>query len=322
MSNNPQFEIIATNGIKLRVAVQGNGPLAILVHGWPESWYSWRHQITPLADAGYKVVALDVRGYGGSDKPPEVEAYAMAELIKDTLGVIDYYDREQAILVGHDWGAPVVWNTACLHPERVRAVATLSVPWLPAGEISAIELWRRLYQGRFFYQKYFQRPGVAEAELNADVRRSLRMVYFNLSGDAPKDIWISDKPEDAKLLDGLIDPATLPDWLTQADLDYYTEQFQANGFATALHRYRCQTLDWEQLPGLRNARIRPPACFLAGTKEIVLSFAPDIDLIGNMRTLTDDLRMCRMIDGAGHWLQQERPQEVNSALLQFLAGLE
>lgn len=321
MTFNPTFETIPTNGIKLRAAVVGAGPLIILVHGWPESWYSWRHQMTPLADAGYKVVALDVRGYGGSDKPPQIEAYAMSQLIKDVLGVIDYYGQEQAILVGHDWGAPIVWNTACLHPDRIRAVAALSVPWLPAGKMSAIDLWRMLYQGKFFYQKYFQEPGVAEAEMNADIRRSLRMVYFNLSGNAPENIWIQDKPEDARLFDGLIDPDPLPEWISKTDLDYYSKEFEAHGFGTALHRYRCQTLDWEQLPALRDARIKPPACFLAGTREIVLSFAPDLDLIGNMRALTDDLRLCRMIDGAGHWLQQERPEQVTAALLEFFATL-
>lgn len=322
MANEPDFQTVAVNGIRLRVATAGEGPLVLMIHGWPECWYSWRHQIGPLAQAGYRVAVPDVRGYGGSDKPEALEAYDMPSLIGDVLGLIDHFGERRAVLVGHDWGAPVVWNTAALHPERVRAVAALSVPWLPRGEVSAIELWRQLYSDRFFYQLYFQEPGVAERELEADVRRSLRMIYFNLSGDAPENIWLQPKPKDARVLDGLIDPDPLPDWLSEADLDYYTRQFEAGGFGRPLHRYRNQQRDWDLLPELAGARIRPPACFLAGTREVVLSFVPDADLIGNMRELTDDLRVCQLYEGAGHWLQQERPEEVNEALLSFLCSLE
>lgn len=318
-----RFERITTNGVCLRCLLAGDGPLVLLVHGWPECWYSWRHQVAPLVRAGYRVVVPDVRGYGGSDRPAALEAYDMPSLIGDLLGLIDALGEEQAVLVGHDWGAPVVWNTAALHPARVRAVMALSVPFLPRGEQSAIATWRELYAGRFFYQLYFQQPGVAEAELEADVRRSLRMIYFNLSGDAPKDAWLqADAAADARLLDGLADPEHLPEWFTEFDLDYYTAEYERTGFGAPLNRYRNQQRDWELLPELSGARVTMPSALLVGSKEIVLSFVPGVDLIENMKPHLDDLRMVRIVDGAGHWLQQEQPDTVNAALLEFLAELE
>ena len=175
----------------MRAAVEGEGPLVILVHGWPELWYSWRHQIKPIARAGYRVVAPDVRGYGGSDKPHDVETYDMFHMMADVIGLIDAFGERAATLVGHDWGAPICWNTAALHPDRVSAVAGLSVPYHQRGKVSGIELWRRIYAGKFFYQLYFQAEGVAESELEADVGTSLRKIYFALSGDAPTlDNWL------------------------------------------------------------------------------------------------------------------------------------
>ena len=186
---------VPTNDIRVRTAVEGSGPLVIMVHGWPELWYSWRHQIKPIAAAGYQVVAPDLRGYGGSDKPYPVEAYDMASLISDLVGLIDAFGQEQAILIGHDWGSHICWNTAALHPERVAAVAGLSVPYGPRPPLPSIEIWRQLYQGKFFYQIYFQEEGVAERELEADVRTSLRKIYYSISGDAPSlDSWLQRPP--------------------------------------------------------------------------------------------------------------------------------
>ena len=315
------FESINTNGVRLRCVVEGKGPLIVLVHGWPESWYSWRHQIAPLAAAGYRVVVPDVRGYGGSDAPDAIEAYDMESLIGDVLGLIDHFSERQAILVGHDWGAPIVWNTAALHPQRVRAVAALSVPYTPRGKLSSIELWKQLYADRFFYQLYFQEPGRAEAEFEADVRVALRKIYFAGSGDAPKGLFRADKPVDARMLDDLPDPKRLPDWLTEDDIDYYAAQFGRSGFRGSLNRYRNQQRDWERLTGLTGARIGMPACFIAGSKDKVLRFVPNVDLIEHMKRWVDDLRICRLIEGAGHWIQQERAAEVNSLLLEFLRGL-
>lgn len=316
-----EFESISTNGIRLRCVVEGKGPLVVLVHGWPESWYSWRHQIGPLTAAGYRVVVPDVRGYGGSDAPEAIEAYDMESLIGDLLGLIDHFSERQAILVGHDWGAPMVWNTAALHPQRIRAVAALSVPYTPRGKLSSIELWKQLYAGRFFYQLYFQEPERAEAEFESDVRTALRKIYYAGSGDAPKGLFRADKPADARMLDDLPDPHPLPAWLTEADLDYYAAQFERTGFRGSLNRYRNQQRDWERLRALAGARISMPACFIAGSRDKVLRFVPKVDLIEHMKRWVDDLRICRLIDGAGHWIQQERPAEVNSLLLEFLRGL-
>ena len=242
----PTFEIFETNGIRLRVALAGKGPLVVLVHGWPESWYSWRHQIPALAAAGYRVATPDVRGYGGSDKPEPIAAYAIQEMCADIAGLVTALGETRAILIGHDWGAPIVWNTALFHPERVSAVAGLSVPHTGRGPAPRIELFQRIYKDRFFYQLYFQTPGVAEAELEADVRLSLRKIYYWASGEGIKAGPRVDKPANARLLDGLVDPDPFPAWLTPADLDYYVAEFRQSGFRGPLNRYRTATLDFAQ----------------------------------------------------------------------------
>ena len=317
----PAFKVVETNGIHLRVALAGEGPLVVLVHGWPESWYSWRHQIRPLAAAGYRVAAPDVRGYGGSDKPHSIEAYAIKEMCADIAGLVTALGETRAILIGHDWGASIVWNTALFHPEKVSAVAGLSVPHTGRGPAPRVELFRRIYKDRFFYQLYFQTPGVAEAELEADVRTSLRKIYYSASGEGINAGPKFDKPPDARLLDGWADPDPFPPWLTSADLDYYVAEFQQSGFRGPLNRYRTSELDFAQLAPVADQRIEQPAAFLAGSLDPVLRFVPGVDLIEMMRDRVSDLRLVRLVNGAGHWVQQERPAEVNIALLEFLARL-
>ena len=315
--------MIETNGIRLRALVQGQGPLCVLVHGWPESWYSWRHQIEPLCAAGFRVAAIDVRGYGGSDKPEAIEAYDMANMNADVIGVIDALGERQAILIGHDWGAPIVWTTAARFPERVRAVVGMSVPHLGRGERSVIEVLRHLYQGKFFYQLYFQEPGVAEAELEADPAATIRKVYYSSSGDRPagQQGMSAGKGPDAKLLDGLTDPDPLPAWLSAEDVAYYAGEFARSGFRGPLNRYRTQERDHAMLPELSQLKITQPALFIAGTRDPVLAFVPGVRLSDMMDPWYLDLRGKVMIEGAGHWVQQERAAEVNRALLDFLAGL-
>jgi pimeloyl-ACP methyl ester carboxylesterase len=323
MADNFTLDLFDTNGIRLRAALEGEGPLVILVHGWPELWYSWRHQIRAVAEAGFRVVAPDVRGYGGSDKPHPVEAYDMLQLTADVAGLIDTLDEEQAILVGHDWGAPICWNTALLYPDRVRAVAGLSVPYFPRGEISSIELYKRLYAGRFFYQLYFQEEGVAEAEFEADVRKALRQIYYLASGDrteAVAEVMLAKKPGD-DMLGGLPDPDPFPDWLSAADLDYYTAAFTEGGFRGPLNRYRAQHRDWELLADYAGHKIAQPSCLIAGTLDPVRSFAPGLDLYQQAGAHCTDYRGTTLIDGEGHWIQQEAPDSVNRALLAFLSGV-
>jgi len=316
------LQTIKTNGISLRAAVEGDGPLVILVHGWPELWYTWRHQIRPIARAGYRVVAPDVRGYGGSDKPDAVEAYDMASMMADVVGIIDAFGEKTAILIGHDWGAPICWNTAALYPDRVSAVAGLSVPNSRRAKVSVIELWRQIYQGKFFYQLYFQAEGIAESELEADVRTSLRKIYYALSGDAPSlEGWLN-RPAGGTLLAALDDPQPFPDWLSAEDLDYFVSNFEASGFRGPLNRYRNQDRDFENLPRMGVAPVEQPSCFIGGSKDIVRRFLPGHDTYKNAALNCGDFRFAKIIDGVGHWVQQEAPDRVNAALLAFLVSLD
>jgi len=317
------LDLFSVNGIRVRAAIEGSGPLVVMVHGFPELWYSWRHQIRALAAAGFRVVAPDVRGYGGSDKPEPVEAYGMRQMTADVVGLIDALGEESAILIGHDWGAPIVWNTAFLYPEQVRAVAGLSVPASRRGEVSSIELWQTLYQDRFFYQLYFQQEGVAEAELEADVRLSLLKLFYVASGDmAPgqRDALMQKGP-DSDLLSNVPAPDVLPDWLTDADLDYFAAAFEAGGFRGPLNRYRSQQRDWEELPELSALTIGQPSCFIAGSRDLVRTFVPGTDMFETAGQFCSDFRGTTIVEGAGHWVQQEAPGAVNEALLGFLDGL-
>jgi pimeloyl-ACP methyl ester carboxylesterase len=316
----PDLQTLETNGIRLRAAVEGDGPLVIMVHGFPELWYSWRHQIRPLARAGYRVVALDLRGYGGSTKPRPVEAYAMTSLMADVIGVIDAFGEQTAILVGHDWGAPICWNTAALHADRVAAVAGLSVPYRKRGATSAIALWRRLYRDKFFYQLYFQEPGVAEAELGADHARTLRMIYYGASGEGAG-TFIAEKPADAKMLDGLVDPDPLPSFITADDVATYAAAYAKSGWHGPINRYRAQGLDAADLGQIDSGDLTQPAAFVGGELDAVRQFMPGLDLFDFAPNHCKDFRGSTIVPGVGHWVQQEAPDATNAALDEFLDAL-
>ena len=313
------FQTIETNGIRLRVVVEGTGPLVILLHGWPQCWYLWRHQIDPLVAAGFQVAIPDQRGYGGSDKPAAIEAYNMLELTNDVAGIATALGHEKFLVVGHDWGAPVAWHTALLHPQRVKAVAGLSVPYTRWRKGTLTQ--QEFYGDRFWYMVYFQQPGVAEAEFEADLRKSLRMIYYSVSADAPREGLRMNKPSTAKFLDGMIDPETLPAplpaWLTEEDLDYYVAQYEQSGFRGPINWYRNIDRNCDLTPQLEHAHIEQPSFFIAGKRDPVLAFG-DGKGIESMQRRLNDLRGIVLLDDAGHWVQIERPNEVTEALLGFL----
>jgi pimeloyl-ACP methyl ester carboxylesterase len=312
------YRLIATNGINIHIAEQGRGPLVLCLHGFPELWYSWRHQLPALAAAGYHAVAPDVRGYGRTDAPESVEGYSMRNLVGDAVGLLDTLGADKAVVVGHDWGAPIAWHCALLHPERFAAVVGLSVPYLPrSSAMPPTQALKRAFADKFFYMLYFQEPGVAEAELEADVRRSLRVMLYAWSGDAPKAAAYATKPKDAKLFDAMPQPGPLPPWFSEADLDYYVAEFQRTGFRGGLNRYRNMDRDWEELAQLQGAEVRQPALFITGDRDPVLSFTR----IDGLRTHVPDLRKTVLLPGCGHWTQQERPSEVNQEIVEFLSTL-
>jgi pimeloyl-ACP methyl ester carboxylesterase len=320
----PDFRMIDVGELRLRVAIEGAGPLVLMVHGFPESWYSWRHQMTPIAEAGFTAAAIDVRGYGGSDKPPAVADYAMQHMVADVAGAIRALSPgAPAVIVGHDWGAPIVWNSALTRPDVVRAVAGLSVPYTGVATRSFREAYEEIFTSRerFFYQHYFQSEGVAEAELEGDVRGALRRFYYAISGDAPDGTWPKDKVVGDTLLFRLPDPEPFPAWLTDADLDYYVGEFEQSGFRGPLNRYRNHDADFAWLQGFKGRKIEQPALFIGGQRDLVLTMFGRTDFAPLMKAEIPDLRGADVLPGCGHWTQQERPDEVNQRLIAWLKGL-
>ncbi len=297
----PEMRMIDVGEIALRCAIEGEGPLAIFVHGFPESWYSWRHQLGPVAEAGFTACAIDVRGYGGSDKPQAVEAYAMEHIVGDLVGLADALQPDApAILIGHDWGAPIVWNSALAHPERFSAVAGMSVPFAGVPNRPFTEIFREHFtsKGRFFYQEYFQEPGVAEAEAEADPRQFIERMMYSISGDVPPgNYW--DKPLGATFLEGLPDPVAVP-WLSEADLDFYEGEFRASGFRGPLNRYRNHSRDYQWLQQFAGRLIEQPSLFIGGMRDPATTlFGAVQDPIGMMRLFAPKVEG-HILEGCGH----------------------
>jgi pimeloyl-ACP methyl ester carboxylesterase len=309
--------VVETNGIRMHVAEKGEGPLIVLCHGWPELWHSWRHQIEPLVDAGYRVVVPDQRGYGGTDSPEAVEAYDILQLTGDLVGLLDALGADDAVFVGHDWGAPVVWTLSLLAPERVRAVAALSVPFTPRARRDPITTLESMFQGKFFYILYFQAPGVAEAELSVDVETTFRYLLRSSGGDLRDAVIAPETARTTGFLATMPPPGPLPEWLSHEDLDVYVAAFRRTGFAGGLNWYRNIRRNWELTEHLTGAKVRAPAMFLAGDRDPVALFMPGTGMAEGV----PDLRSSVSLPGAGHWVQQERPKEVNAAILSFLSTI-
>ncbi len=317
----PRLRFIKSNGIKMRIAEMGKGPLVILVHGWPESWYSWRHQLPALAAAGYRAVAPDMRGYGKSDKPPAVEDYDMKHLTADLAGIVDALGEKEAVLIGHDWGAIVSWQAMLFYPQRFRALIAMSVPYGGRPAQSLVQSLRQSRGDNFYYILYFQEPGVAEKEFDSDPRAILSRLY--LSPDSPREAPTVTDPKRAAggWIPRLGAPKGLPSWLTAADLDYFVGEFKQAGFRGGINYYRNFHRNWETTPQLANVKITAPVLFLAGDKDSVIRGATAEALTTSMKNAVPGLRQVKLIPNTGHWVQQERPAETNEAILQFLREL-
>jgi pimeloyl-ACP methyl ester carboxylesterase len=306
-----------TNGIRMHYVEQGAGPLVLLCHGFPESWYSWRHQIPALAAAGFRVVAPDQRGYGQTDQPMAIEAYDALQLTGDLVMLVRALGEESAVLVGHDWGSMIAGYCALLRPDVFPAVAFMSVPFLPRSRTAPSEEARLISGDRMFYQTLFQEPGRAERDLEANVRRSLLMLLYSVSGDPPPhERWNHLFDKSKTFVDSLFEPESLPAWITEKDLDFMTAEFERTGFRGGLNWYRNIERNWQLTPFLDGARPLQPTMFLAGDLDVGLRIYPQA--FEQIEAALPNLKSKVMLKGGGHWIQQERPGEVNDALLHFL----
>jgi pimeloyl-ACP methyl ester carboxylesterase len=329
--NEPTQRVIESNGIRLNIAEQGKGPPVLLCHGFPESWYSWRHQIAALAAAGFHAVAPDMRGYGKSDAPEAIDQYTMFHLVADLVGVLDAIEAKTAVIVGHDWGANIAWQAARLRPDRFRAVVALSVPFRPRGPVRPTGVMPRTADAQF-YQFYFQEPGVAEIEFERDPRATVRNMLYAASGEGAAAIRAAAAssgvsadlgmvPRSGDMLRGPGAPANLPAWLSEADIDFYAAEFKRSGFRGPLNYYRNTDRNWELMAAFTGVPVTVPALYVAGDRDMVVSFPGTDQLLASLKQFVPALRDIQMLPGCGHWTQQERPAEVNAAILDFIRGL-
>jgi pimeloyl-ACP methyl ester carboxylesterase len=310
--------MIETNGIRLHVAEQGEGPLIILCHGFPECWYSWRHQLPALAKAGFRAVAPDLRGYGRSDRPEEVEKYTILHDIGDIVGLVDALGAKQAVIAGHDVGATIAWQAALLRPDRFRAVIALSVPFRPrgfGGSVPPTTLMPR-NEDAVFYQLFLQTPE-AEAALGRDLRRTFRSQLYSLSGDRPPSAsggfpagMVPRKRA------SLTDPPSLPAWVTESDIDVYVAEFTRSGFRGPLSWWRNIDRNWELMAAFGGATVTIPALYMAGDRDFVADIFSQF--IAEQSAMVPKLRPPIMLPGCGHWTEQERAPEVSAAMIDFL----
>lgn len=320
---NVSFIDVPADGVNLRVAIAGHGPLIILVHGFPESWYSWRHQIKPLVAAGYQVAIPDVRGYGGSDKPHAVDAYSIESLTADMAHIASALSpSSKAVIIGHDWGAPIAWNSALIFDNHFCAVGGLSVPYTPPTTPNAIELFRKLYtdKGMFNYMVYFQPEGIAEAELQEDPQKTIRLFYTALAADTNPNAWQQAKPVTARLFDGIPEPDMPRSWLSEHDVQYYASQFVTSGFRGPLNRYRNFEADNKFLAQQGSTTIRQPSLFIHGEKDMVNHMYRE----GPIKAMTPFVsaeHRAETLENCGHWTQQEQPDAVNEILIDWLASI-
>jgi pimeloyl-ACP methyl ester carboxylesterase len=311
----PSSRTISANGIELFVLEQGEGPLVLLCHGWPELSYSWRHQIPAIAEAGFHVVAPDMRGFGRTSAPADVAAYSIFDTAGDMAALVTALDEKQAVIVGHDWGAPVAWHAAMFRPDMFTKVAGLSVPPPFRGRSRPLESLRERGVTNFYWQ-YFQTPGVAEAEFERDPALTIRKVLGRGVSD-PAAMFIA---EGKGFLGNIGQVEKLPDWLSEADIAHFADAFRQSGFRGGLNWYRNLDRNWDLTAPWQGAQIHQPSLFLAGSRDSVITGLIGSKRVTELEKVLPNLRQKLIIDGAGHWVQQERPDEVNAALIPFLKG--
>jgi pimeloyl-ACP methyl ester carboxylesterase len=319
---------IDANGISIHTVSVGEGPLVVFCHGFPECWYSWRHQLPVVAAAGFRAVALDMRGYGGTTAPDATGAYTLSHMIGDVVGVIAALGERKAVVVGHDWGAPIAWYSALMRPDVFRAVVGMSVPYvapavLPPGVTIAGRMRETAGPDRNYYRLYFQEPGVAEADLEADVYRSVRGFLYSVSGDVVTDEvfdrgWDGYFPVGRDFMAQLVVPEVLPAWLSEDDVGIYAAELTRSGFHGGLSYFRNYDSQPAILGPFVGATIAQPSMYIAGENDRIAANPPALQ---KFPISLPGLRGLHVLADAGHWIQQERPLEVNDALVAFLASL-
>jgi pimeloyl-ACP methyl ester carboxylesterase len=316
MNATTQTRTVQVNGINMHVTESGSGPLAICCHGWPELGYSWRYQIPALVKAGYRVAVPDMRGFGKTDAPQDISQYTVLHNVGDIVALVNALGEKQAVIVGHDWGAPVAWHCAMLRPDVFPKVIAMSVPHRGRGPAPPISILRK--QGYHnYYWCYFQTPGVAETEFERDVDTTMRKIIYGVAGDAVDRENPLMVPEGGGFLDRMKLPETLPAWMSEQDLAVFVSEYRRTGFRGGLNWYRNLDRNWELTAPWEGARIEQPTLFIAGTRDPVIAGERGAAAIAAMEKAVPNLTKV-MIDKAGHWIQQERPEEVNAAVVAFL----
>lgn len=322
-----KHQVIKANGIQMHIAEQGEGPLVLLCHGFPETWYSWRHQIPTLAEAGFRAIAPDLRGYGGTEQPEESDQYTLLHLVGDMVGLLDALDIKTAVIVGNDWGATLAWHAALLRPDRFRGVIAFSVPMMGQLPVRPTQIFPQT-EDALFYTLYFQSSGVAEAEFEHDVALTIRKILFAASGDAgpreendgtPNPFGMVSRSNG--LLASLPNPTSLPSWLTEADLTVYSDAFTATGFCGGLNFYRNLDRNWELLAPFSGMKVMIPALYMVGDRDVGLSILGMRQMISDLSSIVPKLSQTVVLPNCGHWIQQESPHEVSSAIISFLRSL-
>src|ERR1700728_1305020 len=316
-ANNSQQRDVWTNGIRMHVAEQGATPLVRLCHDFPEGCHSWREQPRALAAAGYHAVAPDMRGYGRTDAPAEISSYTVLDLVGDMVGLVGALGEKRAIIVGHDWGANVAWHAALFRPDVFPAVAALSVPFRQRSPAPPLQMLRKAGQ-LTHYWFHFQEPGVAEAEFERDPRAALRRILYSISGDAPPETRALTLQPGKGWLANTLDPEHLPHWFTDADMDHMAAEFSHSGLRGGLNWHRTIDRNWELPAPWAGASIHQPALFIAGSLDPVIAFGSGAAAVQALPAAVPGLVRTLLIDGAGHFIQQERPEIVNEALIEFL----